>query len=191
VVGLIASLLLTVACYTFAYAPVLACQASLRTAYRHPLHAETLLETAAMDDPWAAKPRELLAALALEAWRAEPDDGRQRQFERYNAMMLEVDRASSAAWLASGDGYFEIAMKTHRPSELQQAIDCYRQAVERYPNSGPYRAKLALALQAAGRTAEFRREAGIARELDRVTPHESMKLSPEIRKQLGEGVGAP
>ena len=191
VVGLIASLLLTLACYAFAYAPVLACQASLRTAYRHPMRAETLLEKAAIDDPWAAKPRELLAALALEAWRAEPDDGRQRQFERYNAMMLEVDRASSAAWLAAGDGYFEIAMKTHRPRELQQAVDCYQQAVERYPNSGPYRAKLALALQAAGRTAEFRQEAGIARELDRVTPHESMKLSPEIRKQLGEGVGAP
>ncbi len=190
-VGLIVALLLTLACYAFAYAPVLACQAAMRTAYRHPLRAETLLRAAAIDDPWAAKPRELLAALALEAWRTEPDDGRQRQFERYNAMRLEVDSASSAAWLASGDGYFEIAMKTHRPYDLLNAIDSYQHAVELYPNSGPYRAKLALALRAAGRTAEFRQEADMAQELDRLTPHESMKLPPEIRKQLGEGAGAP
>jgi hypothetical protein len=191
VLGLIASLLLAVACYRFAYAPVLTCQAAIRTAYRHPLRAETLLQEAAADDPWAAKPRELLAALALEAWRSEPDDERQRRFERYNEMMLEVDSASSVAWLASGDGYFEIAMRTHRPHDLQQAIDSYRQAVARYPNSGPYRAKLALALRAAGRTGEFRQEAEVARELDRLTPHESMKLSPEIRNQLRGEAATP
>jgi tetratricopeptide (TPR) repeat protein len=189
--GLILALLLTLACYNFAYEPVLSCQAAIRTAYRHPLRAQALLEAAAADDPWAAKPRELLAALALDAWRNAPDAERQRQFERYNGMMLEVDSASSAAWLASGDGYFEIAMKSHRLQDLQKAIDSYRQAVERYPNSGPYRAKLALALRAGGRTDEFRHEAAMAGELDRLTPHESMKLSPEIRQQLHAEAAAP
>jgi tetratricopeptide (TPR) repeat protein len=191
VVGLIAALLLTLACYTFAYAPVLACQAAIRTAYRQPARAEKLLQDAVCDDPWAAKPRELLAALALDEWRREPDQQRQRQFERYNAMLLEVDSASSAAWLAAGDGYFEIAMKTQHARDRQKAIDCYRQAVERYPNSSQYRAKLALAWQAAGRTAEFRREADIALKLDHITPHESMKLPPETRKQLRQGAPQP
>jgi O-antigen ligase len=186
--GLLATLLGMLVCYTFAYAPVLACQAAMRAAERIPLRREVLLQAAVAHDPWAARPWQSLAALALDAWREQPDDQRQRQFERYNSMMLEVDSTSAALWLASGDAYFEIAMKTHRPRDLQQAIDSYRHAVERYPNSGEYRAKLALALHAAGQTAEFRQEAERALKFDGLTPHVDKKLDEETRKQLREGV---
>ena len=50
-------------------------------------------------------------------------------------------------------------MKTGRPDDLGKAIDAYRQAVDRYPDNATYRAKLALALLAAGRAAEFRSQA--------------------------------
>ena len=55
--------------------------------------------------------------------------------------------------------------------------------VDLYPHSPLLRAKLAVALQAAGADEEFHREALEALRLDRITPHEDREASPPVARQ--------
>jgi hypothetical protein len=186
VTALASTLLLMLACYNFAYSPVLRCQAALRAAAgsANPVQAKQCLRAAAADDPLAARPWRILAELALAAWRQEPDDEHREQFQTYNAMLRQREPDAPAAWLISGDAYLEIALKSRRRDTLDRAIDCYQKARDLYPNSGLYRARLALALLAAGRKGDFRREADAALTLDRLTPHTDQKLPDDIRSRL-------
>jgi len=60
----------------------------------------------------------------------------------------------------------------------------YRRAVELYPTSATGRARLAVALDAAGRRDEARREAREALKLHELTPHADKKLPDELRGPL-------
>ncbi len=178
------ALALAVACYSTAYSPVLRCQGEMRAARRKPSEAEKHLQVAAVADPLAAEPWRQLAAIAFEDWWKNSNDERFRRFEQYNATALELATNSAPAWLASGNWYTRAYAKTGRRAEIDKAVAAYSRAVHFYHNSALNRAKLALAHQAAGNQADFRREADAALRLDRLTPHADKKLPEELRKQL-------
>jgi hypothetical protein len=182
-------LVMSVACYVALCVRVLPCRGRMLAAQRElaegnvPL-AEADLRAAAKADPLAVGPPRQLAAIAFEAWRRDRSPGRFEQFERHNAAALELAPNSSRAWLASGDLYREAYAVAGRKADIQEAVEAYTRAVELYPNSGLYRAKLAFAHQAAGQPEAFRREADRALRLDEQTPHADKKLKPEIRRRL-------
>ena len=198
-------LVMSVACYVAVYVRVLPCRGRMLAAQREladgnvPL-AEAHLRAAAEADPLAAGPYRQLAAMTFGLWRRDPSPGRFQQFQHYNAKVLKLTPNSSRAWLISGDWHLEAFSRTSgvsdvapavRSAYVNEAVRAYARAVELYPHSGLYRAKLALAHRAAGDQHAFRREADRALLLDEQTPHPDKKLPEALRRQLLPGVGGP
>ena len=198
-------LVMSVACYVAVYVRVLPCRGRMLAAQREladgnvPL-AEAHLRAAAEADPLAAGPYRQLAAMTFGLWRRDPSPGRFQQFQHYNAKVLKLTPNSSRAWLISGDWHLEAFSRTSgvsdvapavRSAYVNEAVRSYARAVELYPHSGLYRAKLALAHRAAGDQHAFRREADRALLLDEQTPHPDKKLPEALRRQLLPGVGGP
>ena len=182
-------LVLLAVCYVTGYSPVLGARGYLRMARVEPDRAEEWLQEAATADPYARLPLEHLAEMELAAWRSGGDAKHLSQFEEYDKWTLLVEPNSAAAWFASGNDYFEIYTKTRLKRNLDRALRAYRAAVMYYPNSALYRARLALAHQAAGNLASFEDEAAKALELDEATPHVDKKLPEELRERLRQGGG--
>jgi tetratricopeptide (TPR) repeat protein len=192
--GLIVAITLAAACYSSAYNPVLRYHQAVEMAkealaHRNPDQAERHLREAAKADPLAVKPWQQLAALTFARWQQHPGEQTFRAFESYNAEALKRVPDSSAAHLLSGDWYLAAYRKTHRKDYVNKALEDYRAAVERYPNSALCQAKLALAYKAADQPSQFRRQADEALRLDRVTPHVDKKLPPALRRQLLPAAG--
>lgn len=187
---------LAVACYATAYSPVLGCQAQMRMAERKPAQAIEHLEAAAAADSLSSEPWRQLAAVEFERWWQGPSEAVFDRFEQANAKAIELAPNSAPAWLAAGDWYRRASTKTDptgkkvMPKAIERAVSAHREAVERYPNSALYRAKLAETYQAAGDMPAFDREARAALELDNATPHIDKKLSIELRDRLVQGLGA-
>ncbi len=192
--ALFVALALIMACYATAYSPVLGCQGQLRKAEREPAQAVEHLEAAAAADPLAAEPWRQLAFLALESWWRQPSEDAFRRFEQALAKTLELAPNSAPARLAAGDCYLRVSLKTDpggakvAGDAIQKAVAAYRQAVELYPNSPVYRAKLAEAYRAAHDLAAFRTEAAAALRLDEATPHIEKKLPAAMRERLARGL---
>jgi hypothetical protein len=184
VVGLAVAVALAAACYASAYGPVLRCQGAMHRAWRNPADARQHLAEAAAADPLSDRPLRQLAAIELEQWRVDHDAEQFERFETYNTFALRLSPNSSNAWLTAGDWYYEAFAETGRRKDIEQAVDAYRHAVQLYPNSGLHRAKLALALRAAGDRHGFHTEAQTALSLDRLTPHADKKLPEEFRNRL-------
>ena len=188
-----AAFVLGVACYMTGYGPVLRCQGKIRSAQAEPEKAREHLQAAADADPLAARPYQQLAALAFEVWRRGPGSGGLGQFKQYNANVLKLMPNSSRAWLMSGDWYLEAFSMTSGASDVEpavrsayvsEAVRSYARAVNLYPQSGLYRAKLALAHRAAGHREAFLRHAKEALRLDEQTPHADKKLPEQLRRKL-------
>ncbi len=188
--ALLLALALLVACYSTAYSPVLGCQGELRKAEREPAGAVEHLEAAATADPLAAEPWRQLAAVVFESWWRQPGEDAFRRFEQAVAKTLELAPNSAPAWLAAGDWYLRASSKTDQGhakvagKAIETAVADCRQAVELYPNSPLYRAKLAEACLAARDWAGFRAEAAAALRLDEATPHLDKKLPEVMRDRL-------
>lgn len=187
---------LAVTCYATAYNPVLGCQVQMRMAERQPTRAIEHLEAAAAADPLASEPWRQLAAIEFERWWQQPSEEAFARFERANATAIRLAPNSAPAWLAAGDWYFRAFTKTDAkgknvaPEAIREAISAYGKAVERYPNSALYRAKLGEASQAIGDREEFRRQAQAALELDDATPHIDKKLPADLRDRLLRALGS-
>jgi Tfp pilus assembly protein PilF len=193
--GLIAALALAVACYATAYAPVLRCQGFLRRAWRNVADGRLVaaredLERAAEADPWSPQPHVELAAAALEEWWSRLDEPSYARFERHDASARRLSPQSAVLWLTSGDQYTRAfsrkdgAGRRLRPCAIDKAVESYRRAVELYPNDALGHARLALAYRAAGDETAAGRQAEIALDLDRRTPHADKKLPDAVRQSL-------
>lgn len=197
--ALVGALGLGVLCHVTAYGRVLPCRGRMLSARQEladgnvPL-AEAHLRAAAEADPLAAGPHQQLAAVAFEAWRRDGSPRRFEQFEQHNATVLKLAPNSSRAWLASGDWYlgaFEALSGARHPEAaqeasdvLEKALEAYRRAVELYPNSGPYHARLAFAWHAAGQQQGFEEEVAEAFRLDDLTPHADKKLAVGVHRRI-------
>jgi tetratricopeptide (TPR) repeat protein len=97
-----------------------------------------------------------------------------------------LERAPRAAslWQAAGDRYAEVFAHSRQAADRDWAIAAYRRAVELYPNKAAIHARLAMALRAGGQRDAARREAAAALRLDDLNPHQELRLSPLVRKQL-------
>ena len=86
-------------------------------------------------------------------------------------------------------GDLSAQTKTVSPESLSTAIQWYREAAQRYPNSARIRASLALALHRAGHRADAAKESARALRLDDLNQsagHVDKVLPPETRKILEE-----
>jgi O-antigen ligase len=182
--ALVVGVILAVACYASAYAPVMKYQATMRSVLQDSLHAEDHLREAAAADPWSPEPWNQLANLAFERWKGRPDHGDFLCFEQACEQSLARHPNASSAWLHFGDCYMEGFGKTGDQQHLAKAIRLYERAASLYPNNALSRARLAAAYRAAGRSADFQREAARALELDKITPHADKKLPEELRNSL-------
>ncbi|NQU21193.1 MAG: O-antigen ligase family protein, partial [Candidatus Nealsonbacteria bacterium] len=186
VAGLAAAITLAVTCYLSAYEPVLRSQTWMQRARWEPdrEEAKNCLVMAAAADPLAAEPWRELAREALYSWQQAPNAERFSRFELLIEMALRRAPKSSSAWAAAGESYWQAFQTKDRAEHAEKAAEAYARAVELYPNSGPLRARLALAHRAAGESADFRRQAEKALWLDRITPHTDKKLPEDLRTQL-------
>jgi O-antigen ligase len=193
--ALLAVIALAVTCYCTAYSPVMGCQAQLRLAERQPTQAIEHLEAAAAADPWAAEPWRQLAAVEFENWWQQPSEDVFARFQQADARVLKLTPNSASAWLASGDWRFHAYSRTDQRSAkvaagvIEEAVAAYRHAVQLYPNSALYRARLAEAYRVAGEQDSFRREAEMALRLDDATPHSNKKLPTSLHDHLVQGLG--
>jgi hypothetical protein len=189
-VALAVAMGLAVVCYRSAYSPVLGCQAQLRLAERKPAEAVEHLETAAAIDPWASEPWKQLAAVELERWWQQPNAVDFVSFVAAQVNALELAPNSASLCLTAGDWSMRAFSKTDErgkplaPTSIGRALYAYDRAVQLYPNSAIYRAKLANAYQVVGDEASFRREAETALRLDDLTPYNDKKLPDKVRDRL-------
>ena len=192
--GLLLALGTLVACYLTAYAPVLRSRALLELAVREDAagradQAQQAVAEAVAADPLSSEAPRLAAELALKRWLKEGNPAALMATNNYTRQMLRLSPRSAAAWGAAGDIYRQMAEATGEGQSPQkefllEAVAAYQQAVECYPSSALYRAKLALALAAAGRHEEARQEAETALNLDDVQEMEEKKLPAAIRRQI-------
>lgn len=175
---------LTVACYASAYAPVVRYHAAMRMVYEDPARRVEHLKEAIAADALAAEPWKQLANVAFKAWQEQPRPETFESFEQAAQNALDLEPDSASAWLYYADRYYEVFERMHRPEDLQKALDRYQRAVMLYPNSAAARARLAVAYRTCGRQDDFQREAARALELDAITPHFDKKLPDDLRETL-------
>lgn len=178
---------LTLAGYLTGYAPVLTRQMALRRAQEEPRRAVEFLQQARDADSWAVEPQRALAALAFGQATHEPTPQRRNEFLRAQEAVFVLTPWSSAVRAEAGERYVALFEQTHEPVWSQRAAEVYQQAIERYPNSALLRARLALALAAAGQPEAARREAQEALRLHELTPHRDKKLPETLVAELHQG----
>ncbi len=187
---------LALACHQTAYGPVLQAQNASHAA-RDAVsagrfdRAETWLRTAAEADPLAAEPWRDLASLALQTWQQTGDLKSLERFREADAAATKREPNSAAAWFASGQWHLTVYGKTQAMRDAERAVGSFQQAVAQYPNSGRYRAQLALAHDAAGDETAFEQQAREALRLDRLTPHADKKLPDQLRDELRRKLESP
>ena len=192
--GLLLALGTLVACYLTAYAPVLRSRALMEVAVREDAagradQAQQAVAEAVAADPLSSEAPRLAAELALKRWLKEGNPAALMAASYYTQQMVRLSPRSAAAWRAAGDIYRQMAEaygegQSPQQEFLLEAVAAYQQAVECYPSSALYRAKLALVLSALGRHAEARQEAEIALSLDAAQEMAEKKLAPALRRQI-------
>lgn len=190
--GLIGAVAVTcsaaVACFISAYRPVLLCRAAMAKADEPDQDARTRLmayRDAAKGDPLSGEPWSAIAEMELA--RLKEDPGSARSFENFadaTRRIGELQPHSSSAWRQTGRWYAELYEQNHDPELAATAVECFRNAVELYPNLATLRGEYALALQAADQSSTARRHAEKALQLDQQTSHADKKLSPQLAERL-------
>jgi O-antigen ligase len=177
------------------YEPVLACNGAMGAAINAQRdnkfdEQEKQLKLAADGDPYAFEPWRYLAPMRLEQWKQGGSAGKPnaRHLDEYAAAtrdhLLRVNPRSAPAWLQVGLGWLDAYRAAPTQIELARtaAGDCQR-AAELYPNSAYIRAKLAVALDAAGDAKGAKAAAQEALRLDDLMPFAEAKLPSDVRKE--------
>lgn len=197
--------LLAVMCYVTAYRPVLSSGGLVEQAFspemlRHPQRRMELLEQAHEADPRSAMIARLLAEARFQLYLERPDQQRLAAFLEAEGELRRLNPYSSAIWALSAAWYRELAeVSAEQGAKFRQkAIEHYRTAIARYPNSAHHHASLAQTLAAADEHAAAAESATEALRLDELTReagHLDRVLSDELREQLvrikSEATGEP
>jgi hypothetical protein len=128
--------------------------------------------------------------MRLEQWKQSGSSGKRnaRYLDEYAAAtrdhLLRVNPRSAPAWLSVGLGWLDAYRAAPMQIELARSAagDCQR-AAELYPNSAYIRAKLAVALDAAGDAQGAKAAANEAIRLDNLMPFAEAKLPNDVRKE--------
>jgi tetratricopeptide (TPR) repeat protein len=182
---------LFVAQHQTGYEPVLACNGAMAAALNaladhKPDEAEKQLVLATQADPYAAEPWAYLAALRLDRWKKSgwPSSGNAAYAAATRDHLLRLNPRSAPTWLQVGQGWLEAFRAFPGHAEFARAAvgDCQK-AAELYPNSALIKAKLAVALEAAGDVKAAQAAAQESLRLDDVMPHAEAKLPDDVRKE--------
>lgn len=199
--------LLTILCYSTAYAPVLRCRALMEQVPRSdfdPLPALTALDAASRADPLAVEPllrrlAVLSAALADRGEASPPGLVRQafdraslrHDLDRTAARLRELSPNSDSAAFSIALAYLQAAEGSDDPEALRKAEAAVRRAMELQPGQVLYRARLADVLQRQGKSAEAEREAEMALRQDDAIANPERKLPAEWRGKMEILSGRP
>jgi tetratricopeptide (TPR) repeat protein len=192
-----AALALALLCLWTEYKPVLNSRLQMQIAMQHfqageTAAAEKAVQAAASADPWSPEPWRILAELHFQQFMAEPgepawsrfvttaDEFRRRNpghhgqfFQRGNWFFLAWQRCRSVSALIRDT----TELQNSQPARLTEALDSYRQAIDRYPNHALYYGQLAWALAESGDLPAARQAADRAKALDDAMPHADQKLT--------------
>lgn len=177
-----------VACYRTAYGPVLECRAAMAAARRLPDQAERLLLRAAQADSLASRPWELLAALHYEGWRRNGDPAAAESLKQATQAMLQRAPKAGALWLATGERYLDIFLRTGQRAWLEESLRACQRAAELYPANPLVHARWALACEAAGDARGFDQHARQALDLDALADPTGQRLPAELRSRLQRSI---
>ena len=185
-IALAVSLMVAAMCFQEAYGPITASRAAMwrgDRAKENPDARRRAYLDAAAADPLSADPWVALAELELDELRNEkrPGPARRQRFATAAEHVTQLQPHSAAAWQQVGRWYMELSERNHNAEAAASAVECYKNAVELYPNSGTLHGEYAVALAAAGDAATARRQAKRALELDALTPHIDKKLTAKTR----------
>jgi tetratricopeptide (TPR) repeat protein len=185
VLGVLAlSLLLAVASTYTQLTPVVTSAAHLDQAERL-LHAgrreeaEAALRAAATEDPCSPLPWQHLAEVKMQEWLVTQSPQDWEQFSAASAEYARRDSRHQIQFTQQGNWRLLAWRKTGNSSQLEAAIDAYRQAVAWYPSKALLHAQLAWALHLAQRADQAAAAAQTAIQLDALNPHREQKLDQQ------------
>ena len=188
--GFVLAVLTAMACYRFAYRPVLQCHAAMQRAADERLSTDAriaLLLDAARADPLSAEPWWSIAQMEVARLGGNPLTLQStRPLVDAIHKMLDLRPHSAAAWRQAGRWFHQMYIYDRQPATAKAAMVSFRRAVALYPNLPELRGEFALSLAESGDIEGAKSQARVARRLDKVTPHADKKLSPEVRQQLDE-----
>ena len=122
-------------------------------------------------DRWRAQATE-----QLEAWLSSPNVATFSRFEQSAAQMLKLDSQSNRSHRQIGLWYLLASKKEADQAHLQRAVEALQRAAELYPSSSMAHAEYAWSLYLAGDVQHAGEEAAEAVRLDKLNPHEELKL---------------
>ena len=185
------ALVLLFGCHVTGYRPTLTARLLTDRALAGEGDPRTMLQEAALADPWATEPRRFLADVMYQQWLAHPDPATMAEFDR--AVQDTLDRAPNAApiYRQFGLAYCNCYAVNRDHDVLVKGIRLLRRATELYPNDCRKHADLADAYLVAGDQTNYQREREEALRLDQLTPHLDKKLSDEQRQRLNRNTLAP
>ena len=158
------------------------------SAARTPAEAIRWCEEAGRADPWWGVPWEQLAELYWNDYLASRSDTIWERFEQSVREATSRDRHSAVLWRRIGDWYLAVYV-TSQPESVRggaEMVKAYRKAVALHPSNAFYHAQLAWAYHLTGDREAARTEAARALKLDRLVPHDELKLA---HRHLYEGPG--
>lgn len=166
--------------------PVLKRSAAMNLAATSPFGQEDYLEQATQADPWSEEPWIKLATWNLMRWENSQSKNDLADFyaNMKQALARRPTRSSLYASAAETVMASIFARTENRERDLQQAIQWYEQAVDRYPNLPSLRGVLAIAYDKSGDHEKAARQAEMALELNDLTPHLDLKIEPGRRQEL-------
>lgn len=140
-------------------------------------NAPAAVVAAAAADSLSPEPRQLLGDLLFGRWETSQTDQDWEAFVEAANSYRSSNPRHHVAWFTRGNWFLMAWKKSHRPENLTEAIEAYREACLRYPNHALYHAQLAWTLHLAGDEKSAQAEAATAYELDQKMPHQELKLA--------------
>jgi len=137
-------------------------------------------ELAAALDPYDPKAKMQLAQTRLELQLRRGETLMSGLFAETLEQALSQQSQRYVAWSEAARwyrrGYRQASEQASEQAMLDSTIECWRKAVERYPNSAMLHAELAWALRLADNGPAAQQEATRALELNQQNPHQEYKL---------------
>jgi O-antigen ligase len=127
---------------------------------------------AAVCDPFSPEPHEKLAEAFFSRWQAgRKEVSGSDDFDKCRdslRMAIKLDPDNPSPYRRLGQMYAAKFARSQDPADAAAAADSLSDAVDRYPNDASLRAERATAFSDAGRTADAKKEAERALQLDEI-----------------------
>ena len=155
--------------------------------YANRTQAKQLFLEAIETDPLSPEPQQWLSQWYFHSWatQSEIDSQLFQKAIDHQQIAIQLDPHNSSHHELLGDYWSAKFEKSQDVKDIQNSIDAYQKAVDRYPNDSQRLASLAIALSAAKRDASTIAENALQLDdLNNDRGHYDKTLTPEIREQI-------